>query len=61
MNDEEILPIKLIKLKHREGDQLIQTVCKIGSTQKLGPPSLSCRNFRTLRKTLLNHAECIEI
>ena len=23
--------------------------------------SLICRNFKTLRKVLLNHAECIEI
>ena len=30
------------------GDRIIQTFCKIGSTQKLGSPSLICRNFKTL-------------
>ena len=61
MNDKDFASIKLLKLKYRRGDQIIQTFCKIGSPQKLGPPSLICRNFKTLRKVLLNHAECIEI
>ena len=61
MNDEEIGSRKLLKLKYRRGDQIIQTFCKIGSTQKIGPPSLICGNFKILRKILLNHAECIEI
>ena len=61
MNDDEFGSIKLLKLKYRRGDQIIQTFCKIGSPQKLGPPSLICRNFKTLKKVLLNHAECIEI
>ena len=61
MNDDEFGSIKLLKLKYRRGDQIIQTFCKIGSPQKLGPPSLICRNFKTLRKVLLNHEECIEI
>ena len=61
MNDEEIWYLKLLKLKDRRGDQIIQTFCKIGSTQKLGPPSLICRNFKTLRKVLLNHAERIGV
>ena len=42
-------------------DQIIQTFCKIGSPQKLGPPSLICRNFRTLRKAYHIHAEWTEI
>ena len=29
--------------------------------QKLGPPSLICRNLKTLREVLLNHTKCIEI
>ena len=45
----------------KEGDQIIQTFCKIGSPQKLGPPSLIWKNFRTLRKVLLIHAEMTEI
>ena len=61
MNDKKFGSIKILKLKYRKGDQIIQTFGKIGSTQKLGPPSIICRNFKTLRKVLLNHAECIEI
>ena len=61
MNDEEFGSIKLLKLKYRRGDQIIQNFCKIGSPQKLGPRSLICRNFKALKKVLLNHAECIEI
>ena len=61
INGDEFGSIKLLKLKYRRGDQIIQTFCKIGSPQKLGAPSLICRNFKTLRKVLLNHAECIEI
>ena len=61
MIKEEILSIKLLKLKDRRGDQIIQTFCKIGSHQKLRPtPSLICRNFKALRKVRLNHAKCIE-
>ena len=62
MNDEEFWSKKLLKLENRRGDQIIQTFCKIGSSpQKLGPPSLICRNFKTLRKVLLNAEECFEI
>ena len=43
------------------GDQIIETFCKIGSPQKLGPPSLICKNIKTVRKVLLNHAERIEM
>ena len=61
MNDEEFGSIKLLKFKYRRGDQIIQTFCKIGSHQKLGPPSLICRNFKTLRKAFLIRAEWTEI
>ena len=61
MNDEEIGSTKLLKLKYRRGDQIIQTFCKIGSPQKLGPPSLICTNFMSFQKVLLNHAEYIEM
>ena len=50
MNDEKFRCIKLLKLKYRMGDQIIETFYKIGS------PSLICRNFKTLRKVLLNQA-----
>ena len=39
MNDEEFGSIELLRLKYRRGDQIIQTFCKIGSRQKLGPLS----------------------
>ena len=61
MNDKEFGSIELLKLKDRRGDQIIQLFCIIGSPQKLGPPSSICRNFKTLRTVLLNHAECTEI
>ena len=61
MNDKKFGTLKPLKLKYRRGDQIIQTFCKIGSNQNLVPPSLICRNFKTVRKLLLNHAECIEI
>ena len=61
MNHEEFGSRKLLKLKYSRGDQIIETFCKIGSPQKLGPPSLNCRNLKTLRKALLNHAEFLEI
>ena len=61
MNDKEFGFRKLLKLKYRTRDQIIQTFCKIGSPQKLGPPSLICGNFKTLRKVIMDHAEFIEI
>ena len=61
INDEEFVSIKLLKLKYRRGDQIIYTVCKIRSPRKLGPASLICRNFKTLREVLLHNAEYIEI
>ena len=61
MNYEEFWSKKLLKLQYRRGEQIIQTFCKVGSPQKLAPPSLIRPNFRTLRKVLLIHAECIEM
>ena len=61
MDDEEFGSIELLRLKYKRGDETIQTFCKIGSPQKLGPPSLICTIFRTLQKVLLNHAEYIEM
>ena len=60
-NDKEFGSRKLFKLKCKMVDQIIQTFCKISSPQKWDPSSLICRNLTTLRKVLLNHAECIEI
>ena len=50
-----------IEIQKGEGDQITQTFSKIDFHQKLGLPSLICRNFKTLTKLLLNHAACIEI
>ena len=61
MNDEEIGSLKLLKLKYRRVGQITQPFYRIGSTQKLGPPSLICRNPKTLIKVVINYAECIEI
>ena len=61
MNDNEFGSIKLLNLKYRRGDQIIKTFCKIFYPQKLGAPSLICRNFKTVRKGLLNHAEYFQI
>ena len=61
MNDEEFVPIELLRLKYGRGDQIIQTFRKIGSLQKLDTLSLISRNFKALRKILPNHAEYIEM
>ena len=57
MNDQKFGFTKLFKFKYRRADQIIQTSCKIGSAQKLAPPYLICRNFKTVRKVLLTHAQ----
>ena len=61
MNDEGSLPLKLLKLIYRKGDQVIQNFYMIVYPQKLGPLSLICKNFKSLRKASVNHVECIEI
>ena len=61
MNGKEFGSLKVLKLKYSRVDQIIQTFCKIGSPQKLDISSLIWSNLTTLRKALLNHAECIEI
>ena len=46
------MSIKLLKLKYGRGDQIIQTLWKIGSPKKWGLPSLICRNFKSLTKKI---------
>ena len=41
MNDEEFESVKVLKLENSMVDKIIQTFCRIGSSQKLGPPSLT--------------------
>ena len=59
MNDEEFGSLKCLKLKSRRGNEIIQAFRRIGSPQKLEPPSLICRNFKSLTKILLDHTERI--
>ena len=60
MNDKEFGFTKLLNFKYRRVDQIIQTFCKVSSPKKFDPPSFICRNFKTLRKVILNHAEFID-
>ena len=60
MNYKEFWSKNFLKLKNRRADQIVQTFCKIGSKQKLDPPSLTCRNLGTLSKIFQNHAESTE-
>ena len=61
MNDERYWSLKLVKLKYRRGDQVIQNFCRIGSSEKLGPSYLVFTSFKSLGNLFLNHAESIEI
>ena len=61
MNEGKFGSRKIFILKYSRTDQIIQKFSKIGSTWKLDPPSLICRNFKTVRKKLLIHPEYIEI
>ena len=61
MNDEEFAYTKLLKLKYRKVDQIIQTLCKISSPHKLGRHFLISKSFKTLKKGFLNNAEYIEM
>ena len=58
---QSIWVYKTFEIQIQKGVQTIQTFCKIDFPQKLGVPSLTCRHFKTLKKVLLNHAECIKI
>ena len=52
---------KTFKIEIQKGGQNKEDFLQNWFPQKLGPPFLICRNFKTLRRVLLNHAECIEI
>ena len=45
MNVEEYGSIKLLKLKYRKGDQIIQTFCKTGSPQEISSPFFNLYKF----------------
>ena len=61
MNDAKFGSLKSLKWKYRGGNQIIQPFSWIGSPKEIRFPSLIFRNLKTLRKILLEHAECIEI
>ena len=61
MNEEDFGFVKVLKLKYRRGDQIMQTFRKIPPPKNFVPPSLTRRDFNTLRKVLLNDTKCIEI
>ena len=58
MNDEDFGSFKLLKLKYRRGYQIIHRFCRIGFPQEILSLYLICRKFKSMRKVLLNHAEC---
>ena len=51
---------KTFKTEIKKGEQIIQTFWTISATQQLGSLSLICRNFRSLRKVLMNTAEALK-
>ena len=53
MNDEEFGSGKLLRLKYRREDEIIQTFYKIGSSQKLDPPSLIYTNLKKPERSTL--------
>ena len=59
-NYEKCASLKLVKLKYKTVEQVIEIFYIIGSSEKLGPSSLSCRSFKTLGNVFLNYAESIE-
>ena len=72
MNETKFGPLKRLKLKFQLFGPLF-SIYTDGSTKqfsraaelvpskKLGPPSLSFENLKSVRKVLLNYAEYIEI
>ena len=52
MNDKEFGSFKLVKLKHRGGDQVIQLFCGIGSPKEIRPPLFHLMNFQKAEKLI---------
>ena len=50
MKDEKFWSRKLLKLNYRRRDQIVQTFCKIGFPQKLGPPLFNLKKFQDSEK-----------
>ena len=60
MNEEEFGSLKLLKLRYRRGDEIIQPFCGIDSSKKFGPPYLIFGNLKSLRKVVLNHTDALK-
>ena len=45
MNDKEFGSFKLLKLKYRTGDQIIQQFCRIGSPQEIRSPLFNLKKI----------------
>ena len=56
---QRIWLLENFKIEIQKRGPSYSTVLQNWFLQKLGPHSLICRNFKTLRKVLLNQAECI--
>ena len=54
MNEEEIASRKILKLKYRRGDQILQTFCKIGSLPDIRSPLFNLRKFQDSEESLPN-------
>ena len=72
MNETKFGSLKLLKLKFQlfgppfsiyteGGTKQFSRAAELVPSKKLGPPSLSFKNLKSVRKVLLNYAEYIEI
>ena len=61
MNDKEFESLKLLKLKERRGEQIVEQFCRIGSPQEIRYPLFNFRKFKTSEKTTPDSYRCIEI
>ena len=51
MNDEECQFLKLLKLKYRKGEQIIQTFCRISYPQEIKSPFFNLYKFKNPEKS----------
>ena len=51
MNDKEFGSFKVLKLKYRRGDQIIEPFCRIGSSQKIRSSLFNLRKFQKPEKS----------
>ena len=60
-NEWRILVHETFKIEIQKGGANNSDIVQNWSPQKLGHPSLICRNFKSLTKIILNHTEYIEV